>query len=115
MDAFRASRPFYYARWDETSQAHATAGVAERHQAAREGFFADMTLDPSATRSALEKLTAPVLLYAGDLDPMVPPALVREAAPLFSDATVVVQPGAAHFPWIDDPAAFAAAIAPFLG
>ena len=50
----------------------------------------------------------------GDQDPMVPPAAVREAAPLFNDATVVVQPGAAHFPWVDDPAAFAAAISAFL-
>jgi proline iminopeptidase len=108
MDAFRASRAFFYARWDDTTRAHATAGVAERHQAAREGYFAGVALDPSAIRAALEKLTAPVLLYAGDLDPMVPPAVVREAAPVFNDATVLVQPGAAHFPWVDDPSAFAA-------
>jgi proline iminopeptidase len=114
MEAFRESRPFYYGRWDETAQANSTAGVSERHQAAREGFFADFTLDVAATRAALEKLAAPVLLYAGDLDPMVTPALVREAAPFFSDATVVVQPAASHFPWIDDPAAFTAAITPFL-
>ena len=114
MEAFRASRPFYYARWDEAAQAHATAGVSPRHQAAREGFFAGAAIDPPAARAALAKLTAPVLLYAGDQDPMVPPAAVREAAPLFNDATVIVQPGAAHFPWVDDPAAFAAAISPFL-
>jgi pimeloyl-ACP methyl ester carboxylesterase len=114
LDAFRASRPFYYGRWDETAQAHATVGVSERHQAAREGFFAGAVVDPPATRAALQKLTAPVLLYAGDLDPLVPPKLVLEAAPLFNDATVVVQPGAAHFPWIDDPAAFTAAIGSFL-
>jgi pimeloyl-ACP methyl ester carboxylesterase len=115
MEAFRASRPFYYGRWDETAQAHATIGVSERHQAAREGFFAGGALDVSATRDALSKLTAPVLLYAGDVDPLVTPAVLREAAPLFNDATVVVQPGAAHFPWVDDPAAFAAAIGAFLG
>jgi proline iminopeptidase len=45
---------------------------------------------------------------------MVTPAAVREAAPLFNDATVVVQPGAAHFPWIDDAVAFAAAVGSFL-
>lgn len=45
---------------------------------------------------------------------MVTPAMVHEAAPLFDDATVVVQPEAAHFPWVDDPAAFAAAIGSFL-
>jgi pimeloyl-ACP methyl ester carboxylesterase len=115
MEAFRASRPLYYGRWDEAAQAHSTVGVTERHMAAREGFFAGAVLDAPSTRAALTKLTAPVLLYAGDLDPMVTPALVREAAPLFNEATVVVQPGAAHFPWIDDPAAFAAAIRPFLG
>jgi proline iminopeptidase len=114
IEAFRASRPFFYARWDETARAHATAGVSQRHQAAREGFFAGAAIDPPATRAALAKLTAPILLYAGDQDPMVPPAQVREAAPLFNDATVVVQPGAAHFPWIDDPAAFVAAINAFL-
>ena len=114
MEAFAASRPFFYGRWDQAAQAHATAGVSERHQAAREGFFAGATIDPPAARAALNKLTAPVLLYAGDLDPMVTPAMVRAAAPLFSDAIVAVQPGAAHFPWVDDPAAFAAAVGPFL-
>ena len=114
LDAFRASRPFYYGRWDGAAQAHATVGVSERHQAAREGFFAGAVIDPPATRAALQKLTAPVLLYAGGLDPMVPPEQARAAAPLFNDATVVVQPGAGHFPWIDDPATFTAAIGSFL-
>ena len=114
IEAFRASRPFYYGRWDEAAQAHAAVGVSERHQAAREGYFAGVVLDPPATRDAMKKLTAPVLLYGGELDPTVTPAVVRAAAPVFSDATVVVQPGAAHFPWIDGPAAFATAVGSFL-
>ena len=115
MEAFRASRPFSYSRWDEAAQASAMAGVAERHQAAREGYFAGVDFDVAATRAALTKLTARVLLYAGEIDPMVAPAVVREAAPLFNDAAVVVQAGASHFPWVDDPAAFAAAVGSFLG
>ena len=115
VEAFRASRPFFYGRWDETARAHATMGVSERNQAAREGYFAGLDLDPPATRAALKKLTAPVLLYAGTLDPMVTPAMARAAAPVFNDAAVAVQPGASHFPWVDDPAAFAAAAGPFLG
>jgi pimeloyl-ACP methyl ester carboxylesterase len=115
MEAFRASRPLYYGSWGEAAQAHATVGVAERHQAAREGFFAGAAIDAPATRTALNKLTAPVLLHAGELDPLVTPAMVRQAAPLFNDATVVVQPGAAHYPWIDDRVAFATAISSFLG
>jgi pimeloyl-ACP methyl ester carboxylesterase len=115
MEAFRASRPLYYGSWGEAAQAHATVGVAERHQAAREGFFAGAAIDAPATRTALNKLTAPVLLHAGELDPLVTPAMVRQAAPLFNGATVVVQPGAAHYPWIDDPVAFATADSSFLG
>lgn len=88
MEAFRASRPFYYGRWDEAARINATAGVAERHQAAREGYFAGASLDVPAIRAALTKLTAPVLLYAGEQDPMVTSALVAEAAPLFNDAAV---------------------------
>ena len=68
-----------------------------------------------AVRADLTTVTAPVLLYAGDLDPLVTPAMVEQAAPLFQNPTVVVQPGAGHFPWLDDPAAFAAAINSFLG
>jgi pimeloyl-ACP methyl ester carboxylesterase len=115
LDDFRASRPFYYGRWDETVKAHAAVGISERHQAAREGFFADAVIDPPATRAALTKLAAPVLLYVGAIDPMVTLAQAEEAAPLFGSATVVVQPGASHFPWIDDPAVFVSAISAFLG
>lgn len=78
------------------------------------GYFADVALDVASTRAGLAKLGAPVLLYAGDVDPMVTPAMVRRAAPLFNDATVVVQRGAGHFPWVDDPTAFAGAVGSFL-
>jgi len=115
LEAFRGSRPLFYGAWSEAAQAHATLGVSERHVAAREGYFADVTLDAPATRAALMKLTAPVLLYGGELDPMVTPGVIREAATSFHDATVVVQPGAAHFPWVDDPAAFVANVGSFLG
>lgn len=115
MDAYRASRPLFYGRWDEAARAHATVGISERHQAARDAYFAGASFDPAATRTALKALAAPVLLYAGDLDALVTPAAVREAAAAFNDATVIVQPGAGHFPWLDDPAAFSAAITQFLG
>lgn len=115
LDAYRASRPFYYGRWDEAAQAHATVGIAARHMAARDGYFAGLTLDTPAVRAALTRLRVPVLLYGGELDPMVTPALLEQAGPLFHDATVVIQPGAGHFPWVDEPAAFCAAISSFLG
>ena len=107
--------PSIYGRWDEAARAHATVGVSERHQAAREGYFADVVLDPPATRAALKKLTAPVLLYAGELDPMVTPAVVRAAAPGIQRRDRCRPARASHFPWVDGPAAFAAAVGSFLG
>jgi pimeloyl-ACP methyl ester carboxylesterase len=114
MEAFRVSRLLFYGSWTEAAQAHATLGMAPRHLAARLGYFADLPLDPSANKSALTQLTAPVLLYAGNRDAVVPPATVHQAAALFHDALVIVQPEAGHYPWIDDPAAFAAALEAFL-
>jgi pimeloyl-ACP methyl ester carboxylesterase len=88
--------------------------VRPRNQAARDGFLRDVKPNVPLIREGLAQLTAPVLLYAGDLDPFVTADAVRAAAADFGDA-VVVQPEAWHFPWIDDPAAFTDALAGFLG
>jgi pimeloyl-ACP methyl ester carboxylesterase len=114
MAAFQASRPLLYARWDDAARAHATLGVADRHAAAREGYFAGVEFDVPATTTALARLTAPVLLYAGDLDPLVTPAMISQAARFFGNPTTMTQPGAGHYPWIDDPEPFTAAISSFL-
>ncbi|MFD6184696.1 hypothetical protein [Streptomyces goshikiensis] len=42
--------------------------------------------------------------------PSTPPA-----AGVFPDAELTVPPGAGHYPWLDDAAAFAAAVTGFLG
>lgn len=115
VDAYRASRPFFYGRWDDAARGHSTVGIAERHAAAREGYFADVVFDESAIRASLAEFTGRVLLYGGELDPLVTPVMLKAAAALFTDASVLVQPGAGHFPWVDDPAAFAAAVGSFLG
>lgn len=112
--AFGVSRPLFYGRWDDAAQAHATVGMAERQMAARRGYFDAISLDPPATRAALAALGAPVLLYGGALDPLVTEQMLYDAAPVFRDSRVVVQPGAGHFPWVDEPAGFAAALAAFL-
>jgi pimeloyl-ACP methyl ester carboxylesterase len=114
IPSFLASRPLFYHRWDEAAEAHAGLGIAERHAAARNGFFDGVELDVPAVRAGLAKLTAAVLLCAGDQDPLVTPAMVSEAAPFFNDATVIVVPDAGHFPWIDAPAAFTPGIEAFL-
>ena len=52
-------------------------------------------------------------MLAGELDLSPTPEQAAEAAALFPAAEVVVQPAAAHFPWVDDPAWFSAALADF--
>jgi pimeloyl-ACP methyl ester carboxylesterase len=110
-----ASRPFYYGRWDEAAWGHAAVGISPRSQAARDGFLRDVKPNVPLIREGLAQLTAPVLLYVGELDPFVTADAARAAAPEFGDAVVVIQPEAGHYPWIDDPAAFSAALAAFLG
>lgn len=113
IDSFRTSRPLFYARWDDAARVHATLGIEDRQMAARIGYFADVSLDVERTRTALQDLEAPVLLHVGELDPLVTPAMAAEAAEGFVDATITVQPGAGHFPWVDDGPAFARAVGSF--
>lgn len=111
----RAYMPFFYARWDEAAQAHIDVGVSERSAPVRQHYGAEGAFDPPATREALRRLTAPVLVYAGEFDANPTPRAAGAAARLFPHATVTIQPGGGHFAWIDDPAFFAAAITAFLG
>ena len=115
MESLVASRPFYYGRWDEAARQHAALGISPRSQAARGGFLGDVKPNVPLIRQGLALVSAPVLLYVGELDPFVTADAARAAAAEFGDAVVVVQPEAGHYPWIDDPAAFSAALAGFLG
>jgi 3-oxoadipate enol-lactonase len=51
----------------------------------------------------------------GSLDAATPPALARELASGIPGARLVELPGCGHCPPLQQPAAFMAAIAPFLG
>jgi pimeloyl-ACP methyl ester carboxylesterase len=110
----RAYMPFLYGRWDDAARAHADVGISERSRPVRDGFAAPGAFNPAATRQQLGRLAAPVLVYAGELDAGPTPDAAAAGAALFPNATVTVQPGAAHFPWLDDPAFFTAAITSFL-
>jgi pimeloyl-ACP methyl ester carboxylesterase len=106
--------PFLYGRWDDAARAHALIGMSERSRAARDGFYAAGAFEPETTRTALLAMTAPVLIYAGETDVGPTPEIARDAAHLFPNADVAVQPGAGHFPWLDNAATFSAAIESFL-
>jgi pimeloyl-ACP methyl ester carboxylesterase len=100
-DTLYTASPLLYGRWDARAEAHARA--AERSTPALEGYWADGAFHPGPTRRALAALTTPVLVYTAEHDPISPPYRCAELAELIPGATLVVQPGGGHYPWIDDP------------
>ncbi|MFE1440473.1 alpha/beta fold hydrolase [Streptomyces sp. NPDC058739] len=110
----QAVAPFRYGRWDETAQAHQAAEATQRNEQAAAVYGSEGAFDPDTTRAALAAFDRPVLVLAGELDLNSPPAATAELAALFPDARHVVQPGAGHFPWLDDPSAFVRALDDFL-
>ncbi|MEU8495662.1 alpha/beta hydrolase [Streptomyces lavendulae] len=108
-----ALAPFFCGRWDAAAREHHESGQPRNPDAVAH-FAADGAFDPEATREALGAFEGPVLLLAGEFDLNSPPGMVAGFAELFPDATLVVQPGAGHCPWIDDPARFVATVAEFL-
>ena len=63
----------------------------------------------------LARIQNPTLVVVGAEDEATPPALGRALAKRLANATLVELPGLGHCPHIQDPDAFVAAIAPFLG
>jgi pimeloyl-ACP methyl ester carboxylesterase len=113
-DNWKAIDPFFYGRWDAVAQAHQAAQNGHRNDEAAAAFGAEGAFDPEATRAALAAFSAPVLLLAGQVDLNTGPGVVAEFAGLFPSAELVVQPGAGHFPWLDDADRFVGATAAFL-
>ncbi|MFI7501512.1 alpha/beta fold hydrolase [Streptomyces sp. NPDC049687] len=110
---WEAVAPFFHGRWDAVArEQHARARPDNEEAVAL--FGAEGAFTPGATRAALGTLTAPVLLLAGELDLNSPPRSVEECAELFPEATLVVQPGAGHSPWLDDAGCFVQAVSAFL-
>ena len=95
--------------------AHQSNEDSQRNNAAVPCYYADGALDPVTTRKAVAEFGKPVLLLAGEYDVGLPPRNAAEYAGLFEHAALAVQPGAAHFPWLDDPAWFTRTLAAFPG
>ncbi|MDX8053167.1 alpha/beta fold hydrolase [Lentzea sp. BCCO 10_0798] len=106
-EAFAKIAPFHYGRWNDA--ARALEDHPSNDEAARE-YYAEGAFDPEQVRAGLANLDVPTLFVVGEYDVALPPKRAREYAGLFARATLVVQPGAGHFPWVDDPEAFAATV-----
>jgi proline iminopeptidase len=112
---WKAVDPFFYGRWDAAAQAHLAAQDGHQNTEAAAAYGAEGAFEPDATRAALTAFNAPVLLLAGETDLNSIPSVVAEYAGLFPNAEFAVQPGAGHFPWVDDAEALVATTAAFLG
>jgi pimeloyl-ACP methyl ester carboxylesterase len=106
-EAFKGITPFLHGRWD--AQARQLDDHPRNDDAAR-GYYAEGAFDPEQVREQIKSLDVPTLLLAGELDVSLPPKRAQEYADLFPRAQLVVQPGAGHYPWLDDPEAFAATV-----
>lgn len=104
--------PFFYARWDAETQAHASQSE-ERASNVEAGFIVDGVFTPEETRRALHEMAAPVLILVGELDLAPTVEQAGRAIKLFPDAQLVVQPAASHLPWVDDPVWFCNELARF--
>jgi proline iminopeptidase len=110
-----AIAPFTYGRWDAVAQAHLAREASQTNAEAAAVYYSAGALDPEATRTALARLRAPVLLVAGEYDVALPPKCAAEYAGLFGQAELAVQPGGGHYPWLDDPEWLEQTLAMFLG
>jgi proline iminopeptidase len=113
-DDWKAIAPFYYGRWDSTAQAHQAADEKQTNEDAAQVFAAEGAFDPAATRAALAAFGSPVLVLAGGLDLARPPQLAAGFAAMFPAGQFVIQPGAGHYPWLDDAGMFVSAVTAFL-
>jgi proline iminopeptidase len=111
---FAAMSPLWYGRWDAAAQAHQALGDQQLNNDAAGRYGSEGAFDPDATRAALASFEPPVLLLAGEIDVNSPPRAVTELAGLIPNATLVIQPGASHFPWLDDPTWFTKTVSAFL-
>jgi proline iminopeptidase len=99
----------FYGRWDDRARAHAATDGPQRNLAAT-GWFHDGAYDPRRSRETLAGLRIPVRILLGELDPWPNARAGEELAAAFPDSQVTILPGAGHFPWVDDPGAYAAAV-----
>ncbi len=111
---YDTAAPLFYGRWDAAAKAHAATDAAQTNEAAGEVYASAGAFAPAATRAALAALDAQVLVLAGERDSGPLPRIAAEIAELIPGAEVAVQPGAGHFPWLDDAGHFTRTVATFL-
>lgn len=102
--------PSGYAAWGPVEQAHARS--VRYHPVAARAFLDGEVPDDVADR--LSRLEVPVLVVAGAHDATTGVRPVEALAGLFPDGRLEVVEDCGHFPFVEQPRAFRAAVDPFL-
>ena len=109
----RLQRPFYYGVWNERTQQHAAAADRQMSPRAEAGISAGW--QALAGRAAqLTSTQVPTLVLAGAWDVITPPSGGRQLAEALPHAEFAVLDRVGHFPWVDGPERFSAAVDAFL-
>jgi pimeloyl-ACP methyl ester carboxylesterase len=116
----RATRPFFYGRWDERTQAHAASADRQSSKRAELGFAGQPggagvgEADLEGIVRGLRRVDSPVLVLGGERDALTGVDSVHAVAACFPLSRAVVLERAGHFPWVDEPDAFRAVVEAFL-
>ncbi len=113
MDA--GLRPYYYSRWDERAQEHAARTDGQMSLRAMAAFAPtpDELVGLDLPRG-LQGLHVPTLIVVGRYDGLTGVRAGHLVADAIPSAHVAELDEAGHFPWVDAPEAFRAAVLSFL-
>lgn len=109
QEALRIEAPACYARWTDVERAHAGTGSTTR--AAVAAWFAGIPAD--VAEQILAAPLPPTLVVGGAEDVITGDRPVRDYARALGAELVVVD-RCGHYPWVEQPEAFRAALAPWL-
>jgi proline iminopeptidase len=106
---FPAVAPIAWGEWDDIAREHERLGAW--HPAAQDAFVHTPTIDEvEDIRDALRAVTAPVLVVAGSEDGLTGLAPVVALAKRFPLGQAIVLDGCGHYPWVEQPRSFVAAV-----
>lgn len=108
-----AMMPMYFHRWDAVAQGFVGSLAGSRYH---RRTFASWNLEAPAIdlRPELARITAPTLVVVGEDDFVCDVTSARLMADAIRGSRLAIIPEAGHFPWVEQPAAFRAAVDPFL-
>lgn len=110
----RMTRPFWYGRWDERTQAHAAGADRQMSLRASAGYVPGSGYDAATARDELRAIGAETLVVVGERDALTGASVADRFAATIPHAEIAVIPEAGHFPWVDQPDAFRTAVHDFL-